>query len=76
MTDALADELTFCPPIDLHLSFKVNLFNFCEDYGPPFGPTVDWENNFPKEATTGVGGKNFTTLSAGYPALTFFLKKV
>ena len=60
-------------PIFVTYNILLDLYG---DFGPPFGPTVDWENNFPQDATTGVGGRNLTTLSAGYPALTFFLKKV
>ena len=43
---------------------------------PQLAPTFDWENKFPQDTTMGVGGKNLTTLSFSYPALTFFLKKV
>ncbi|MEK9734812.1 MAG: hypothetical protein VW297_10440, partial [Paracoccaceae bacterium] len=64
------------PPPNLYLSFKIMSLDFNEDFGPPFGPTVGWENNFPKDTTKGVGVKNPHAPVASYPALTFFLKKV
>jgi len=48
--------LTALPP-HLYLSFKIMYLDFNEDFGPPFGPTVGWENNFPKDTTKGVGAK-------------------
>ena len=45
------------PPPHLYLSFKIMVLNLNKDFGPPFGPTVDWENKFPQDTTMGVGGK-------------------
>lgn len=48
---------TSSPPPDLYLSFKINLLNFCEDYGPHLAPQLTGKITFLKTPQRGWGAK-------------------